>query len=60
MIEPVYEFGFLQDAHVNGKEWANKHPDSNWHKAHFERSNFTLTSALFDDTQHPTQQGHLY
>tara|TARA_B100000242_G_C43023196_1_gene476294 strand:+ start:639 stop:1370 length:732 start_codon:yes stop_codon:yes gene_type:complete len=55
---PVYEFGFLQDANVNGKEWANKHLDSNWHKAHFERSNFTLTSALFDDTQHPNQQGH--
>lgn len=55
---PVYEFGYMQDANKNGQEWLDKYIDKDWRKAHFERSDYTMTSELFDNTQHPNQQGH--
>ena len=55
---PVYEFGYMQDANKNGQDWLDKYIDKDWRKAHFERSDYTMTSELFDNTQHPNQLGH--
>jgi hypothetical protein len=48
----------MQDPNELGQAWLDKNCDSNWRKAHFERSDYTLNSNLFDSTQHPNQQGH--
>lgn len=55
---PVYELGYLQEPNEFGQAWLDKNCDSNWRKAHFERTDFTMNSALFDNTQHPNQLGH--
>jgi len=55
---PVYELGYLQEPNTFGQAWLDKNVDSNWRKAHFERTDFSMTSKLFDNTQHPNQQGH--